>query len=508
MIYVLLDTNIIIDMVVDRRDMVKDKILADFVRLIEFDEVKLIVPEIIKTETFRHLDEELSNVGKKIERTLDNIKGLYGVATLNTTPLDLGEYKKRARAELNEALKIYESNKSLYRSDIFDTVNLLFTHKNTIVIEDISLMDVVLKRKIYKRAPFHKVEKESNGDGVITETLINIEKFIELASDDIIYFVTGNYTDFSSSKDKNILHEDILSDLAQSGVEKYVRYVRSFNCLVRKDLKDSVKNAKSLEELQRDLEAEEENYQRQFEEEMVDLERESFGFSSLSSFESQVEEQLSISTFAESMTELYGEFKSIENEIEDIILKYEDLADDLRNMDLVLLPDALQKLSDTCDLYCEVNYSGVKELLDYLDDRVKSLENLVVCEDFECLNFGSSYSIYLPDQCEFILEIEDLYLSPSSGESDEIDILLYSTDSFEYRFTAQIDICYGEIEVDDDGGIANAYEESVSLSDYGIVKQIYEIIDIWKKYISDEQKFCNELCEKIEDGNEEINSSI
>lgn len=304
MIYVLLDTNIIIDMVVDRRDMVKDKILADFVRLIEFDEVKLIVPEIIKTETFRHLDEELSNVGKKIERTLDNIKGLYGVATLNTTPLDLGEYKKRARAELNEALKIYESNKSLYRSDIFDTVNLLFTHKNTIVIEDISLMDVVLKRKIYKRAPFHKVEKESNGDGVITETLINIEKFIELASDDIIYFVTGNYTDFSSSKDKNILHEDILSDLAQSGVEKYVRYVRSFNCLVRKDLKDSVKNAKSLEELQRDLEAEEENYQRQFEEEMVDLERESFGFSSLSSFESQVEEQLSISTFAESMTEL------------------------------------------------------------------------------------------------------------------------------------------------------------------------------------------------------------
>ena len=37
-------------------------------------------------------------------------------------------------------------------------------------------MDMVLKRKIYKRAPFHKVEKESNGDGVITESLININQ--------------------------------------------------------------------------------------------------------------------------------------------------------------------------------------------------------------------------------------------------------------------------------------------------------------------------------------------
>ena len=50
-------------------------------------------------------------------------------------------------------------------------------------------MDMVLKRKIYKRAPFHKVKKESNGDGVIIESLININQFVAINEKDIIFLL-------------------------------------------------------------------------------------------------------------------------------------------------------------------------------------------------------------------------------------------------------------------------------------------------------------------------------
>ena len=49
--YILLDTNIIIDMVVDRRNQINNKLLSKFIKLIDYGEVRLIVPEIIRTET-------------------------------------------------------------------------------------------------------------------------------------------------------------------------------------------------------------------------------------------------------------------------------------------------------------------------------------------------------------------------------------------------------------------------------------------------------------------------
>ena len=184
--YVLLDTNIIIDMVVDRRNQIDNKLLNKFLKLLEFDEIKLIVPEIVKTETYRHLDKEIDNVGIQIQKVLDDIGKLYGVSTLEIEGLDLSVYKKNARKELNAALTLFESKREAYKDDIFKSIDLIFNHKNCIQIEDISLMDMVLKRKIYKKAPFHRVEKESNGDGVITESLININQFITVNEKDII----------------------------------------------------------------------------------------------------------------------------------------------------------------------------------------------------------------------------------------------------------------------------------------------------------------------------------
>ena len=138
--YVLLDTNIIIDMVVDRRNQINNKLLNKFLKLLDFDEIKLVVPEIIKTETYRHLNKEINNVGKQIEKVLDDIGNLYGVSTLEMEGLDLSVYKKKARKELNDALTLFDSKREAYKADIFKSIELIFSHKNCIQIEDMYLL--------------------------------------------------------------------------------------------------------------------------------------------------------------------------------------------------------------------------------------------------------------------------------------------------------------------------------------------------------------------------------
>ena len=94
-------------MVVDQRNQIKNKLLNKFVKLLGFDEIKLVVPEIIKTEIYRHLNKEINNVGKQIEKVFDDIRNLYGVSTLQME--DLSAYKK-TRKELNDALPLLIQN--------------------------------------------------------------------------------------------------------------------------------------------------------------------------------------------------------------------------------------------------------------------------------------------------------------------------------------------------------------------------------------------------------------
>lgn len=485
--YILLDTNIIIDMVVDRRNQINNKLLSKFIKLLDYGEVRLIVPEIIRTETYRHLNEEIDNVGKQIEKALDAIKNLYGVSTLDIDGLDLSEYKKNARKELQDALTLFTSKREEYKSDIFNSISKIFSNVNTILMDDISLMAIVMKRKIYKRAPFHKVEKESNGDGVIVETLINIEEFIDINDEDKIYFVTGNYKDFSASNDKNVLHEDIIEDLKKKGLDTKTIYIRTFEQLVGKELRDNVINTELLEEMEQELREQEKEQAEQYEMDIVDTIRESYGLSSLGSFHGEVEELISTSDFACTLQELNEEFSSIRNSIEELAYFYEEeIYDELSDVELVSLEKVLNEISELgIDIYGDT-LESIFMFQEWITEKNATFEKYKIGGDFESLEFGGHYRVYSLEQEEYTLDVDELYLSPCPGEKDEIDILLHREFDDEVK-SALIEVSYGDVEEDENGGIGNAYEEGVSLEDYGIVEKITELVEEWKEYINQEE---------------------
>lgn len=111
--YILLDTNIVIDMVVDRRNQMSSSLLNTFIKLLDYDEIKLIVPQIVEYETYKHLDEELEKVGKNIEKAMDTINDLYGVTAYKIDGLDIKEYKKQSVSHLNQALDMFTKKKNI-----------------------------------------------------------------------------------------------------------------------------------------------------------------------------------------------------------------------------------------------------------------------------------------------------------------------------------------------------------------------------------------------------------
>ena len=280
--YILLDTNIIIDMVVDRKNQMSSDLLESFIKLLDYDEIKLIVPEIVEFETYKHLQSELEQVGKNIQEVMDKIKELYGVTAYKIDGLNIEEYKKESRKQLNQALNMFLGQKEDYKNELFNTIKMVFEHRNSIRIADDGFLNtLVMKRRIYKKAPFHKEKKESYADGLITETLINLKKYIELKKSDKIYFVTGNFKDFCDMiNDKNRLHPHIIEDLKKQDLETQVIYVNKFNLLIKKELSDNVKNAKLSEEFERELKEQQEEEEAAWEIDYKDMIRESAGLSS------------------------------------------------------------------------------------------------------------------------------------------------------------------------------------------------------------------------------------
>ena len=490
MVYVLLDTNIIIDIVVDRRDnVISGNLLKTFIKLLDYGEIKLVLPNVVKEETYRHLDSELEEVGKKIDSTMKALKALYGISTYDMEPLDLTEYKKNARAELNKAQNQFNQHKVEYQKDIRKTIELLFNHDNTNMIDDEGLMSKVLKRRTYKRAPFHKESKESYGDGTITETLINLKSFIDIRPSDKILFVTGNYEDFSENKcNKENLHPHIAEDIKAAGLDSQVVYIRSFDRLISVYLRDNVKNADLAEEFEAEMNAEKKAEEDQYYQEIDDLERESVGLTALGSFVNQVEEEIPESQFAADVVEQFDRLNQSYGALEELSAFYEDEL----NVDGLDCSELVSKLAGIVGSGTEPTVENVKAILGWIDNRKSKCE--MIDEPLpDSVLPGEDVEFWDVQRKKYLFSIDSLeYLVPDNGGFDTIDVQIKDVKGRDVA-TGTIEINYGFIEEDPFDGVGDGCEEGVGYNTDEIVEKLKEIADEWEGFISENEKTVDEI---------------
>lgn len=500
--YVFLDTNIVIDMVVDRRHQMSGKLLESFIKLLDYNEIKLIIPQIVEFETFKHLEVELEQVGKNIQGVMDRIKDLYGIETYKIAGLNIEEYKKESRKQLNKALEMFQSRKSDYKSELFNTVKMVFEHCNSVFIaDDDFLNNQVMRRRIYKKAPFHKEQKESFADGLITETLINLKKFIEIKNDDIIYFVTGNYSDFSDAENKDKLHPHIIEDLEGAGLKGRIVYVRKFGQLIQNELKENVQNANLNEEFQKELEQEDERERCIWESDCQDMIRESAGLSSLGDFESKLEDDLVDSNFQMELSDIFERINECYSSLEEFYVFYdEDLINYIKSVNISEGNEILKTFKEVFDKFGAYQIdsemiSDFIESLDWIEEQKFALREIPYEKHLpDHIEYGNKIEIIDCRHSEFSFAIEELWLLPDNGSSDQINMIVQKK-SGEVCAKGYISVIYGFIEFDDDGGAADGCEEDISYCSQEVIDFLEQIALEWEKFIEEQRQIVEYLRE-------------
>jgi hypothetical protein len=493
--YVLMDTNIYLDLLVDRRKNVSSALVSNFKKLLDFDEIKLIVPRIVVHEVRKHIEEQLIEVGKNIHQAISSVEKIHDIHGLADETLNAAQHRKEAKKQLTELKEKFENNKDAYLGSLFALIDAIFNHKNCIIIEDDdNIRSLCLQRKIYKKAPFHIDGKESFADGTIAVTLIKLKEYIEFLSDDSIYFVTGNTTDFSEKEDKRVLHKDIVEDLALFDLDRYVTYVISFNELVGKSLKAEVESANLQEEFDKDLQHEVEMERTQQLSEFLDERRKSVGLSSLSGFEDMFLEDFSESDFVAETLSLFERINICYDELEELFYFYEeDLINYICSFEIENIDKFIKRWNSIAKQVsfpeADDSIGGLVEIVEYIKDKSHQFDYSEINSRLpDYMSYGKEESFFASGKKQYTINMEELFLSCQEGDVDWLELSLIDNNQLKIA-TGTIEITYGYVNFNSEGNVDDSCDESIDYYTSDIENELLRIVDEFETWVIKEKEF-------------------
>ncbi|AOY53681.1 PIN domain-containing protein [Clostridium perfringens] len=483
--YLLLDTNIYVDMIISRDKIHNANLFENFLKLLDSKKIKLIVPSVVKTETFRHINEEINSIGTGLKTLSTNINNLHWI---NKTE-ELDKFNKdlfKLKEGVNSLKGEFEKKVDFYETHYQSLFNKIFENENSIIVdENIDIILKAQKREIHKKRPYHYREnKDSIADAIIVETLISIGDLIEL-NDDIIYFVSKNKKDFSEENNENMLHKDILDDIKEKSKFKNIEYRLNFASTLFKEFNEEIKEVGIEEELRKQYEDEMNALKKEFEEEQIALkeehyaellnyERESCGLSALGN-DDEYEQRIAEISKIENLIQQLEEIKKIFND------KFDEFSDNYYDLDEYLssktsndLKDILKKnplfnlfIDNTEEDSWSIKYDILKCFENIIgNEDYASFLTEVECNDYFSLN-ESIFSFTDNHNNKYELKTEGI-LIPRDGDINDVFIELSKNTKVIAR--SRIEVNYGYCELDSDGKIGDGCAEGIDIFN---IEEIY-----------------------------------
>lgn len=493
--YLLLDTNIYIDMIVSRSSSHSADSYELLKMLLDHDKVKILLPAIIETEVKRHIAGEICNVGKLVQQARKSIDGIYWINHIE----EIKKYNEKIKPlsqTLGEMDDEFGKNEERYINDASHKITELLQYKNVIRIEENdSLLLNVQKRKLHKLCPFHIEDKESWADAMIVETLINIRDFTKINNEDKIYFITRNHKDFSKGNNKTervLIHPDIEEQLLKNELLQIVHYRSLYTKTLLEDFSEESKEANIYQSLIEEAEEERREMIEGARQELCDMERESVGLTSLSSNQNYIDKISESSEVEEfiGMTKLL--LSSLNVDIEGVIEEYHEFVNDMKEKPVSELIVQIQTYN-VHSPFLQINYENnfteeeVRDtILEFVNDNLCPIEDLASSQD----------SIQYKDYFEFneLLTFNNLVddtvklevigqLNPRDDDSDSIWIELYKNeDRISY---GEIEVYYGYMKFNEDGGASDGARENIDYRFENVVDDFKGIVYEYKNQINE-----------------------
>ncbi|UZW13177.1 PIN domain-containing protein [Clostridium pasteurianum] len=480
--YLMIDTNIYIDMVVSRNGSHKPESYNQLMKLLDYGEVKVIIPKIVITEVFRHLDNEIDKIGQSVNEIKSKSNSLYWINHIDELE-KFNDNLKPIKQGINDLVDEFDKNKENYKLEYEELFNKLFHHTNSIILpENENIIFKATQREIHKLRPFHyggkDKDKDSTADSIIIESLINIKDLMAFNACDEIYFISRNPVDFSDDNDRNLFHKDIKYSLKAQGLEEKVHYRLMFTQTLLRDFNSEIEHVGLLEQLESDLELQrqadiDENYAMQ-----EDMERESAGLSSLSyDYLEEISEHDKILDLLSLLEEMKNDIAKISDEYYDL---YESLNDQLNIKKLPKLKSIIesnQLLKTIITDYTDEDdiRDSINAVINWLLDNENSLDLEDKFQNKDYFNLNDTLAIFCDiSGNEYRLETKG-YLTPSNDYEDTIYIQLYKENTLIVE--NRISVYYGYINFDEDGNVGDASEEHIDVYIDNIISKLIDIKD-------------------------------
>lgn len=289
------------------------------------------------------------------------------------------------------------------------------------------------------------------------------------------------------------MHADILNDLEKAGLKRKTKYVLRFCELVGKVLKDEVERADLKEEFEQELLEKKEIESELLEAEIDDAERESVGLTSLSGFEENFLDNFRESEFSENVVNFFEKLNVCYSKLEELCLFYsDDFPTFISSIEPNGILDFIKKWN--C-IYKKVNGYEVEENIGGILDIFDNIKSKACECDFsdysdrlpDCLEYGDNVIFYCKNKRKFELKMDSLYLSCDNEAIDWLDIYLLGHNN---TIVAQgeIEITYGYVNLNDEGNVEDACEDSISYNTSSITIVIDELVTELEQYVQHEEQ--------------------
>lgn len=206
--YLILDTNIYINLCLRRVDTVTAPCLEGLKKLLDDNRLKIVLPEIVRIEFERNIEPVFENSQNFLKSVINEIDKIV-------LPHDITvKLRKETTMHLH---KILSKFKNMDINEQIMPVLDIMDHGNTDVIRTTDdLLIQTIKRVIERRAPAHNKNKRSEADCLIVEAVLSY--FSKVKGSGKVFFVTDNKSDFSNPDKKTELHPHLQLSFSKANI--------------------------------------------------------------------------------------------------------------------------------------------------------------------------------------------------------------------------------------------------------------------------------------------------
>lgn len=220
-----------------------------------------------------------------------------------------------------------------------------------------------------------------------------------------------------------------------------------------------------------------------YEEYIMDMERESAGLIAMREYENCLEALLSDSKMSEDFVKEFEMFNTILSNFEDVSVVYDEIIERIKESSdeakktLLKVFENKENIEDfSLDLdVSNITEEDISKFIVWMEGKYQEVSKF---EDNERLpdyiEFGDQVSFSDADGNTYILSLDEIQLFPTEGETEYIDINL-SNDSNSKVYKGCIELTVGYINYDEDGGVADGLADNVEFHYDAIINCIEDV---------------------------------